>query len=51
MEVKVENEVVTKSKPVVICKDVPRFVEFVKEKRNVQNSVTLKYGIDGGGKF
>ena len=49
MEVKVENDVEIQSKPVVLCKDIPEFVEFIKEKRNIKHSFLLKYGADGGG--
>ena len=50
MEVKVENDLVVQSKPVVVCKSVPEFVEFIKKKRNTKNSILAKYGADGGGK-
>ena len=49
MEVKNENDLEVQNKSVVVCKNVEAFVEFVKEKRNVKNNVTLRYGADGGG--
>ena len=48
-DVKVGDEQKIQSKSVVICKDVEQFVEFVKQKRNVKNSATLKYGLDARG--
>ena len=50
MEVKQDDELVTKSMPLVVCKDVDEFVEEIKRKRNIQNPVKLKFGADGGGK-
>ena len=50
MEVKIENKTVLKPKPVVLCKNLDGFVDFIKQKRNVKNPVALKYGADGGGK-
>ena len=50
METKVDGEVVMSKKAVVFCKDIQRFVEFVKEKRGIKKSIMLKYGADGGGK-
>ena len=49
MEVKVDNEIVTQMKHVVLCKDVNAFCEDVMKRRGVKNKVTVKYGADGGG--
>ena len=51
LEVKAENELKLQTKSVVLCKNIPEFVEFVKQKRKVVKPVTLRYGADGGGKF
>ena len=51
MEVKSNNEIVMQSKPVVICKDIQNFVEFVKAERKVTKPVLLRYGADGGGMY
>ena len=51
LEIKENGEIVTVKKSVVFCTDVPKFVEFVKEKRGICNDVILKYGADGGGKM
>ena len=51
MEVKVEDEIVEKPKPVIVCKDVDEFIEFVKIERKIKNPVTLKFGADGGGNY
>ena len=48
LEVKVGDELVVQSKPVVLCKDVDQFVEFVKSERKIKKSVSLKLGADGG---
>ena len=50
MEFKVDGELKKEVKPVVLCKDIAAFVEYVKEQRKVKNRVMLKYGLDGGGK-
>ena len=50
MEIKVDNEVEIQSKAVVLCKNIPDFVEFIREKRGLKNPFILKYGADGGGK-
>lgn len=34
----------------VVCKDIPGFIDYVVETRNLKN-YHLKFGIDGGGKF
>ena len=49
LEEKRDGEISMVSKPVVFCKDVSKFVAFVKEKRNIKGAVSLKYGADGGG--
>ena len=49
MEVKYEGKVVKESKPVVLCKDIDKFVEHVKTKRGMEGPVILRYGLDGGG--
>ena len=48
MEVKEGDEIVTKPKDVVLCKNVDKFVDHVKKERNIQNA-SLKFGADGGG--
>ena len=48
-EEKIDGEITMVSKPLVFCKNVDNFVQFVKVKRNVKNKVSLKYGADGGG--
>ena len=49
MEVKNDGETMIVSKPVVLCKNIQNFVDYVVQKRNVKNPVTLKYGADSGG--
>ena len=51
MVVKVDDEIGIQEKPVVMCKDVQKFVEYVKEERKIENSYMVKYGADGGGGF
>ena len=48
-DVRVDGEVKTQVKPIVLCKDVSNFVEFVKTERKVENPVMCRYGLDGGG--
>ena len=48
-ETKIDGEPATVIKPTVVCKNIDNFVQFVKQKRNVQSDVIVKYGADGGG--
>jgi len=51
MVVKVGDEIGIQEKPVVLCKDIQKFIEYVKEERKVENPILVKYGADAGGGF
>ena len=44
MVVKVNDEIGIQEKPVVLCKDIQKFVEHVKEERKIENSYSAQIG-------